>query len=85
MTGAAVYLLLGLSLLLATVLPHATRRIAISPPMVLVAVGMLIGLLPLAGEVSLEPQDHQPPDVRAEEDVQPQDVRAQDGGPPQDR
>ena len=58
MTGAAVYLLLGLSLLLATVLPQATRRIALSPPVVLVAVGMLIGLLPPAGDVSLEPQDH---------------------------
>ncbi|KRF34711.1 cation:proton antiporter [Nocardioides sp. Soil805] len=58
MTGAAVYLLLGLSLLLAIVLPQVTRRIAVSPPMVLVAVGMLIGLLPLAGDVSLDPQDH---------------------------
>lgn len=58
MTGAAVYLLLGLSLLLAIVLPQVTRRIAVSPPMVLVAVGMLIGLLPLAGDVSLQPQDH---------------------------
>lgn len=58
MTGAAVYLLLGLSLLLATVLPQLTRRIAVSPPMVLVAVGMLIGLLPLAEEVSLDPMDH---------------------------
>jgi NhaP-type Na+/H+ or K+/H+ antiporter len=58
MTGAAVYLILGLALLLATVLPHVTRRIALSPPMVLVAVGMLIGLLPLADGTSLEPQDH---------------------------
>lgn len=58
MTGAAVYLLLGLSLLLAIVLPQVTRRIALSPPMVLVAVGMLIGLLPLADGVSLDPQDH---------------------------
>ena len=58
MTGAAVYFLLGLSLLLAIILPQATRRIALSPPMVLVAVGMAIGLLPLAGEVSLQPQDH---------------------------
>jgi NhaP-type Na+/H+ or K+/H+ antiporter len=58
MTGAAVYLILGLALLLATVLPYATRRIALSPPMVLVAVGMLIGLLPLADGTSLEPQDH---------------------------
>jgi sodium/hydrogen antiporter len=58
MTGAAVYLILGLSLLLATVLPYATQRIALSPPMVLVAVGMAIGLLPLADGTSLEPQDH---------------------------
>ncbi|MCW2736988.1 cation:proton antiporter [Nocardioides sp.] len=58
MTGPAVYFLLGLSLLLATVLPQVTRRIAVSPPMVLVAVGMLIGLLPLAEEVSLDPMDH---------------------------
>ncbi|NYE36487.1 NhaP-type Na+/H+ or K+/H+ antiporter [Nocardioides cavernae] len=58
MTDATVYLLLGLSLLLAIVLPQVTRGIAISPPMVLVALGMLIGLLPLSGEVSLDPQDH---------------------------
>lgn len=56
MTGAAVYLLLGLSLLLAIVLPQVTRRIALSPPMVLVAVGMLIGLLPLPDGVSLDPE-----------------------------
>ena len=53
---AAVYLLLGLSLLLAIVLPQATHRIALSPPMVLVGVGMLIGLLPVPEGVSLEPQ-----------------------------
>lgn len=58
MTGAAVYLILGLSLLLATVLPYVTQRIALSPPMVLVAVGMAVGLLPLADGTSLEPQDH---------------------------
>jgi NhaP-type Na+/H+ or K+/H+ antiporter len=58
MTGAAIYFLLGLSLLLATVLPPLTRRIALSPPMVLVAVGMLIGLLPLPDGTSLDPMDH---------------------------
>ena len=58
MTGAAVYLVLGLSLLLAIVLPQVTQRIALSPPMVLVAVGMGVGLLPLADGVSLDPQDH---------------------------
>lgn len=61
MNGAAVYLILGLSLLLAIVLPQLTRRIALSPPMVLVAVGMAVGLLPLVDGVSLDPQDH--PDV----------------------
>ena len=58
MTGAAVYLILGLALLLAIVLPQVTRRIALSPPMVLVAVGMAVGLLPLADGTSLDPQDH---------------------------
>ena len=56
MTGAAVYLILGLALLLAIVLPQLTQRIAVSPPMVLVALGMLIGLLPLPDGVSLEPE-----------------------------
>ncbi len=58
MTGAAVYFLLGLSLLIATVLPLATQRIAMSPPMVLVGVGMLFGLLPMADQVSLDPREH---------------------------
>ncbi len=58
MNGAAVYLILGLSLLLAIVLPQLTRRIPLSPPMVLVAVGMAIGMLPLVDSVSLDPQDH---------------------------
>lgn len=58
MTGAAVYFILGLSLLLATLLPHLTRRVALSPPIVLVGVGLAIGLLPLAGEVSLQPEDN---------------------------
>jgi NhaP-type Na+/H+ or K+/H+ antiporter len=58
MSDAAAYVILGLSLLLATVLPHLTQRIALSPPMVLVAVGMVVGLLPLAEGTSPEPQDH---------------------------
>ena len=56
MTDAAVYLILGLALMLAIVLPQVTRRVALSPPMVLVAVGMVIGLLPLPEGVSLEPE-----------------------------
>ena len=58
MTGAAVYLILGLSLLLATLLPHLTRRVALSPPIVLVGVGLAIGLLPLADDLSLQPEDN---------------------------
>jgi NhaP-type Na+/H+ or K+/H+ antiporter len=58
MTGGAVYLILGLSLLLATLLPHVTRRVALSPPIVLVAVGLAIGLLPLSDDVSLQPEDN---------------------------
>ncbi|TGN63397.1 sodium:proton antiporter [Nocardioides eburneiflavus] len=58
MTGGAVYLILGLSLLLATLLPHVTRRVALSPPIVLVGVGLAIGLLPLSDEVSLQPEDN---------------------------
>jgi NhaP-type Na+/H+ or K+/H+ antiporter len=58
MTGGAIYLILGLSLLLATLLPHLTRRVALSPPMVLVAVGLAIGLLPLSDDVSLQPEDN---------------------------
>jgi NhaP-type Na+/H+ or K+/H+ antiporter len=58
MPGGAIYLILGLSLLLATLLPHLTRRVALSPPMVLVAVGLAIGLLPLSDDVSLQPEDN---------------------------
>jgi len=58
MTGGAIYLLLGLSLLLAIVLPQLVHRIPVSPPMVLVALGMAIGLLPIDDSVSLDPQDH---------------------------
>lgn len=58
MTGAAVYLILGLSLLLATVLPHVTRRVPLSPPIVLIGVGLAIGLLPMADDVSLQPEDN---------------------------
>lgn len=56
MTGPFVYLILGLALLLAIVLPQVTRGVALSPPMVLVATGMLMGLLPLPDGVSLEPE-----------------------------
>lgn len=56
MTGFAIYALLGASLLVATLLPGLTNRIALSPPMVLVGMGMLIGLLPLPSGISLAPE-----------------------------
>ena len=62
MTGAAVYLLLGLSLLLAIVLPQVTRRIALSPPMVLVA--RRHGARPAAARRRGQPRPAGPPRPR---------------------
>lgn len=45
--SAGIYLVGGICLLLAVVLPQALRRFAISPPIVLVGVGLAIGLSPL--------------------------------------
>ncbi|WP_134741915.1 cation:proton antiporter [Nocardioides sp. 503] len=55
MTDSFVYLIAGLCLLLAVVLPQALRSLAVSAPMVLVGIGLLIGLLPLSGEFALDP------------------------------
>jgi NhaP-type Na+/H+ or K+/H+ antiporter len=55
MTDALTYLLAGLCLLLAVVLPQALRSLAVSAPMVLVGIGLLIGLFPLSGEFALDP------------------------------
>ena len=56
MTADVVYLVAGASLLLAIVLPDLLARWAISAPMVLVGVGMLIGLTPLPDGLPLDPQ-----------------------------
>ena len=58
MTADLVYLLLGVSLLLAMVLPVVLHNAAVSAPIVLVVVGGLIGLLPIFGDVSLAPTDN---------------------------
>jgi NhaP-type Na+/H+ or K+/H+ antiporter len=58
MSADVVYLLLGASLLLAVLLPVVLRRLAVSAPMVLLVVGMLIGLLPVTEEVSVAPVEH---------------------------
>lgn len=56
MTADLVYLVAGGSLLLAIVLPELLARWAISAPMVLVGVGMLIGLTSLPDGMPLDPQ-----------------------------
>lgn len=58
MTADLVYLVAGCSLLLAIVLPELLARWAISAPMVLVAVGMLIGISPLPDTLPLDPQEN---------------------------
>lgn len=55
-TADLVYLVAGGSLLLAVVLPDLLSRWAISAPMVLVGVGMLLGLTPLPDDLPLDPQ-----------------------------
>jgi sodium/hydrogen antiporter len=58
MTADLVYLLAGVSLFLAVVLPIMLERIAVSAPMVLLLVGALIGLLPQFSGVDVDPRDH---------------------------
>ncbi|HSO65084.1 MAG TPA: cation:proton antiporter [Ornithinibacter sp.] len=55
MSAEVVYVLLGASLLLAAVLPQLLHRWALSAPIVLVAAGMLVGMLPLADGVDIDP------------------------------
>jgi NhaP-type Na+/H+ or K+/H+ antiporter len=59
MTPDLVYLVAGGSLLLAIVLPELLARWAVSAPMVLVGVGMLLGLTPLPDGMPLDPQQNQ--------------------------
>ena len=58
MTADLVYVVAGASLLLAVVLPDLLDRWAISAPMVLVAVGILLGLTPLPDGMPLDPQEN---------------------------
>ena len=57
-TADWVYLVAGATLLLAVVLPDLLSRWAVSAPMVLVAVGMLIGVTPLPDGLPLDPSDN---------------------------
>ena len=58
LNGDSVYLLAGISLLAGAVLPRLLRRKAISTPVAFLAVGMLIGLVPLPDGVSVLPQEN---------------------------
>jgi NhaP-type Na+/H+ or K+/H+ antiporter len=59
LTGDLAYLLAGIALLAGAVLPKALRHHAISTPMAFVAVGMLVGLMPLPGGGSISPLGHE--------------------------
>ena len=53
-----VYLIVGTALLLGVLLPAFTTGRAISAPVILVAVGALVGLMPFPAGLSLDPVDH---------------------------
>jgi NhaP-type Na+/H+ or K+/H+ antiporter len=55
MTADVMYLLGGLALLFAVVLPTAVRRAAVSAPIVLLVVGAVFGLLPMPDGLSVAP------------------------------
>lgn len=57
-TADLVYVVAGASLLLAVVLPDLLSRWAVSAPMVLVGVGMLIGVTPLPDGLPLDVDDN---------------------------
>ncbi|MFC7431197.1 MULTISPECIES: cation:proton antiporter [unclassified Agrococcus] len=58
MTADLAYLILGVALLIAVVLPVALRRVALSAPVVLLAVGCLVGLLPVWEDETFSPIVH---------------------------
>lgn len=58
MTTHLVYLLGGAALLVAVVLPYALRTAALSPPVVLLGLGALIGLLPGIHDSAFSPIAH---------------------------
>lgn len=60
MPADAVYLVAGIALLVAVVLPVALDRVSVSVPMVLVLVGVLVGFLPMPEGTNLDPVDIRP-------------------------
>ena len=53
--SSALYLVGGLAILLAALLPSALSRVAVSPPMVLLAAGICIGFVPVGGHAFVDP------------------------------
>ncbi len=58
MSADLTYVVAGVALLLAVVLPDLLRGWPISPPLVLVGVGLILGLTPLPDGLPLDPQDN---------------------------
>jgi len=58
MSADTVFLVAGAALLLGVVLPTVLNRAALSAPVVLVAAGALIGLLPMPGGITVSPVEH---------------------------
>lgn len=57
--SSALYLVAGLAILLAAVLPSVLSRLTISPPMVLLAAGIGMGLLPVGTDELFDPIKNQ--------------------------
>ncbi len=53
--SSALYLVAGLAILLAAVLPSTLHKLTISPPMVLLAAGIVMGLLPVGDDDFFDP------------------------------
>ncbi len=60
MSTNTVYLIAGVAMLLASVLPSVLRRWAASAPMVLLGVGLVIGLFPPPAGLNLDPVEIRP-------------------------
>lgn len=58
MNADVLYLVVGLALLLAVVLPTMLQRLPASPPIVLILVGVVVGVLPWTGGVPISPLAH---------------------------
>jgi NhaP-type Na+/H+ or K+/H+ antiporter len=56
--SSALYLVAGLAILLAAILPSTLSRLAVSPPMVLLAAGIVMGRLPLGNDEFFDPVEN---------------------------